>query len=88
MRPIRPSHAPKIVNRIGFLSWGYSDLEAEFLDVGVKDQCVGCDRDFDTQRRLNEEFIDGVDGSNIGDGSSDSHIFFEEWNRDGRQVEI
>lgn len=75
MSAISPSQAPKIVNRIGFVSCGDNDFEAEFLNIGVKDQCVGCDRDFDTQRRLNDEFIDGVDGSNIGDGSSDSHIF-------------
>lgn len=88
MSAIRPSQTPEKVNRIGFVSCGDSDLVAEFLNSGVKDQSVGRDGDFDTHRRLNDEFIYGVDGSNVGDGSSESHILLEEWNGDRRQIEI
>jgi len=88
VRSISPSQAPKIVNRVGFVSCGDSDLIAEYLYIGVKEQCVGCNRDFDTQRRFNDEFVDRVNGSDVGDGSSESHIFLEEWNGYGRQIKI
>lgn len=88
MRAIRPNQTPKKVNRIGFVSCGDSDLVAEFLNSGVKDQSLGPDGDFDTHRRLKDEFIYGVDRSNVSDGSGESHIFLEVWNGDRRQIEI
>lgn len=67
---------------------GDRDFEAELLDICVEDEYVGCDVYCDSKRRLNDEFVDREDGSNVGDSSSDSHIFFEERDGDGRQIEI